>query len=292
MSECTLCPRRCGADRSLRRGVCRVGDAVVLGRAAPHYGEEPCISGERGSGAVFFAGCPLGCVYCQNYALSRAREGKTVSVERLAAIFRELEEKGVHNLNLVTGTQFVPEILSALDLARPGVPVVWNSSGYETAETVRALSCRVSVFLPDMKYALPGPAGRYSRATDYPETAKAAIREMARLTGPYELDAEGMLCRGVMIRHLVLPGQLENTRAVIDWVEETFAPGEVLFSLMAQYTPCGELTDFPELRRELTADEWETALAMLEASSIADGYFQEPSAAGEEAIPAFDGTGV
>ena len=292
MSDCRLCPRRCGADRSRGPGVCRAGTELRIGRAAPHYGEEPCISGERGSGAVFFAGCPLGCVYCQNYALSRGREGKPVTAERLAEIFRELEARGVHNLNLVTGSQYLPQILRALELARPAIPVVWNSSGYETAAAVAALSRYVSVFLPDMKYALPGPAERYSRAPDYPETAMAAIREMVRRTGPYELDGDGMLIRGVLIRHLVLPGQMENTRQVLRWVAESFLPGEVLFSLMAQYTPCGELKVFPELQRPLTPEEWRQAEDMLAESGIEDGYFQELSAAGAEEIPAFDGTGV
>ena len=292
MSECRLCPRRCGVDRSSVRGVCRMGEQIVVARAAPHYGEEPCISGRRGSGTVFFAGCPLGCVYCQNYALSRGREGKPVSVEHLADIFSRLAGEKVHNLNLVTGTQFIPGILRALELAKPAVPVVWNSSGYETEAAVRALSRRVDVFMPDMKYALSAPAARYSKAPDYPARARAAIRCMADLTGPYELDEEGMLRRGVLIRHLVLPGQRENTRAVLRWVGETFAPGEVLFSLMAQYTPCGSLKRYPELQRPLTREEWEDALSALEEAGIEDGYIQDPDASGQEAIPAFDGTGV
>lgn len=292
MSECRLCPRGCGADRERVRGVCRVGAEVTVARAAPHYGEEPCVSGERGSGAVFFAGCPLGCVYCQNYELSRGRAGETVTVERLAGIFGELEAMGVHNLNLVTGTQFAPQILEALRIAGPRVPVVWNTSGYETAETVCALAERVPVFMPDLKYAFSSTAARYSRAPDYPETARAAIREMVRLTGPYELDEKGMLRSGVLIRHLVLPGRIADTRAVLRWVSETFAPGTVLFSLMAQYTPCGDLTKTPELKRTLTAGEWDEALSALAEYGIEDGYVQELSAAGEEEIPAFDGTGV
>ena len=292
MSECRLCPRGCGADRERVRGVCRVGAEVTVARAAPHYGEEPCISGERGSGAVFFAGCPLGCVYCQNYELSRGRAGETVTVERLAGIFGELEAMGVHNLNLVTGTQFAPQILEALRIAGPRVPVVWNTSGYETAETVCALAERVPVFMPDLKYAVSSTAARYSRAPDYPETARAAIREMVRLTGPFELDENGMLRSGVLIRHLVLPGRIADTRSVLRWVSETFAPGTVLFSLMAQYTPCGDLTRTPELKRTLTADEWDEALSALAEYGIEDGYVQELSAAGEEEIPAFDGTGV
>ena len=292
MSECRLCPRGCGADRERTRGVCRVGAEVTVARAAPHYGEEPCVSGERGSGAVFFAGCPLGCVYCQNYELSRGRTGETVTVERLAGIFGELEATGVHNLNLVTGTQFAPQILEALRIAGPRVPVVWNTSGYETGETVCALAERVTVFMPDLKYAFSSTAARYSRAPDYPETARAAIREMVRLTGPYELDEDGMLRSGVLIRHLVLPGRIADTRAVLRWVSETFAPGTVLFSLMAQYTPCGDLTKTPELKRTLTAGEWDEALSALAEYGIEDGYVQELSAAGEEEIPAFDGTGV
>ena len=291
MSECRLCPRRCGADRSRERGACRTGEELIVARAAPHYGEEPCISGTRGSGAVFFAGCSLGCVYCQNYALSRGREGKSISVERLSEIFRELEARGVHNLNLVTGGHYTPQIIEALKLSKPGIPVVWNSSGYETPETVRALAPYVSVFLPDMKYALSAPAARYSRAPDYPETAKAAIREMVRLAGPWETD-DGILRRGVMIRHLVLPGQGENTRRVIRWVDEEFLPGEVLFSLMAQYTPWGALDRFPELNRPITEGEWNDALSALNDSGITDGYVQDPDASGAEAIPAFDGSGV
>ena len=292
MSECRLCPRGCGADRERVRGVCRVGAEVTVARAAPHYGEEPGVSGERGSGAVFFAGCPLGCVYCQNYELSRGRTGEAVTVERLAGIFGELEAMGVHNLNLVTGTQFAPQILEALRIAAPRVPVVWNTSGYETAETVSALAERVSVFMPDLKYAFSSTAARYSRAPDYPETARAAIREMVRLTGPYELDENGMLRSGVLIRHLVLPGRIADTRSVLRWVSETFAPGTVLFSLMAQYTPCGDLTRTPELKRTLTADEWDEALSALAEYGIEDGYVQDLSAAGEEEIPVFDGTGV
>lgn len=292
MTSCKLCPRQCGVDRIQVRGVCRMGGEAVVARAAPHFGEEPCISGEKGSGTVFFAGCTLRCVFCQNYELSRGRQGEAVSPARLADIFRRLEAQGVHNLNLVTGTQFVPAILEALDLAKPGIPVVWNSSGYETPETVRALSRHVSVFLPDMKYVLAGPAHRYSYAGDYPAAAKKAIETMVECTGPYELDENGMLTRGVLIRHLALPGQVENTRRVIRWVSETFLPGEVLFSLMAQYTPCGDLEKYPELRRTLTPEEWAQCLEELEASDIADGFVQELAAAGEDMIPDFDGTGV
>ena len=293
MSECTLCPRRCGADRAVMAGVCHATDKIRVARAAPHYGEEPCISGEHGSGAVFFSGCPLGCVFCQNYLLSRARQGKEISVERLAEIFSGLENQGVHNINLVTGTPYVPQILQALDMARPRIPVVWNSSGYESQETLRRLDGKVQIYLPDLKYLSSEMAGKYSKAPDYPTVATAAIREMVRQTDGYMLDEDGMLQRGVVIRHLVLPGHAENTRKVIRWVEENFAPGEVMFSLMAQYTPCGAAEKFPEINRPLTEEEWSGALAALEDSAIADGFVQELSASGEEQIPDFTaGTGV
>ena len=213
-------------------------------------------------------------------------------MERLAEIFSALEAKGVHNLNLVTGTPFVPQILEALGIAEPKIPVVWNTSGYETVGTVDALSERVSVFLPDYKYADPALAARYSRAPDYPAAARAAIRRMVGHTGAFELDRDGLLRRGVVIRHLVLPGQIENTRSVLRWIADTFAPGTVLVSLMAQYTPCGNLEQFPELRRTLTDEEWDAALAVLAETGLEDGYVQELSASGEEEIPAFDGTGV
>lgn len=292
MSGCTLCPRRCGAEREDTAGACRVKAAVKVARAAPHYGEEPCLSGEKGSGAVFFAGCPLGCVYCQNYELSRGRAGEELSVEDLAETFRSLERQGVHNLDMVTGTQYAPAIVQALELAKPRIPVAWNSSGYESLETVERLKPYVNIWMPDYKYRLPDPARRYSRAPDYPARAAEAILAMFRAAGPYELDENGLLRSGVLIRHLVLPGQVENTLAVIDWVSRTFAEGDVLFSLMAQYTPCGETGRFPELDRTLTQEEWDRCLAALEESNISEGFVQELGSDGTEQIPAFDGTGL
>lgn len=292
MKSCKLCPRQCGADRSESKGICRVGEGVRVARAAPHFGEEPCISGVKGSGAVFFAGCSLGCVYCQNYLLSRGLEGSDITVEQLADIFRRLEENGVHNLNLVTGTQFVPQIIEALERAKPTIPVAWNSSGYETVETVEALAPYVSIWMPDYKYALSETAKKYSHAPDYPEVARSAIERMVELAGPIDMDGDGLLRRGVVIRHLVLPGQVENSRRVIRWVDREFLPGEILFSLMAQYTPCGRAAQYPEINRMLLEEEWDAVLQSLQESDIEDGYVQELSAAGEEQIPAFDGTGV
>ena len=283
--RCSLCPRKCGAVRP--GGFCGMGENPVVSRAAPHFWEEPCVSGTRGSGAVFFAGCNLRCVYCQNYEISAGGRGREISPERLRGIFRELEAQGVHNLNLVTGTHFLPAILRALDPA-PRLPVVWNTGGYESLETLRALEGRVQVYLPDMKYADPALAGCLSAAPDYPETARAAILEMYRQTGPYELDADGLLRRGVMIRHLVLPGALDNTFDVLDWIAAAFRPGQVLVSLLGQYTPNGR--GGPD--RPLTEEEYTRAADYMAALGLLEGYTQDLASAEASYTPAFDGTGV
>ena len=292
MSVCTLCPRRCGVDRSAGVGFCGVPDRAMVCRAAPHFGEEPCISGTRGSGAVFFAGCNLGCVYCQNHAISRGGAGTALTVPELRELFLRLRDRGVHNLNLVTASHFSDIVAEALAGLTLGIPVVWNSSGYETVEQLRRLEGLVQVWLPDFKYADPALAARYSRAPDYPAVARAAIREMLRQAGPFQLDAEGMLQKGVLIRHLILPGAAENTLRVIDAVEDDFGAEAVLFSLMAQYTPMPGLERFPELQRPITRAEFERCRSYLEFSSIEHGFYQEPESSGEEMIPAWDGTGV
>lgn len=290
---CRLCPRNCGSLRTPETGggVCGQGLTARVARAAPHMWEEPPISGERGSGAVFFAGCALKCVYCQNYALSRGEMGVPVSPEKLREIYRRLIDRGVHNINLVTAGHFLPAVLESLREPLP-VPVVWNSSGYETVEQVRSLEGKVRVYLPDMKYMDSDLAQKYSAAPDYPETAKKAVLEMFRQTGPYVMGEDGLLRSGVMIRHLVLPGALENTRRVIDWVAGTFDAGDVLFSLMSQYTPMGRACDYPELDRRLTEDEYRQALGYMEERGIVDGFYQELDSAGEEYTPDFDLTGV
>jgi len=264
-------------------------DNPVVSRAAPHLWEEPCISGTdgRGSGAGFFAGCNLRCVFCQNYDISALRRGKEISPDRLREIFSELTASGVHNLNLVTGTHFLPAIRAALD-PRPAVPVVWNSGGYESTASLRTLEGLVQVYLPDLKYSQSSLAGRLSAAPDYPDAAAAAIREMFRQTGPYVLDDAGMLVRGVMIRHLVLPGELDNTFGVLDWIAETFRPGDVLVSLMGQYTPNGR--GGPD--RRLTPEEYGRACDYMAALGLLEGYTQELTSAEREYTPPFDGTGV
>lgn len=284
-APCMICPRQCGTVRP--SGVCGMPSEPVVSRAAPHFWEEPCISGERGSGAVFFAGCNLRCVFCQNYDISALRRGRTVTVERLREIFAELTAQGVHNINIVTGTHFAAVIREALTPAPP-IPVVWNCGGYESVETLKTLGGKVQVYLPDMKYSDGALAERLSAAPDYPAVAKAAIREMFRQTGPYELDGEGMLTRGVMVRHLVLPGELDNTFGVLDWLAETFRPGDILVSLMGQYTPNGH--GGPD--RRLTAEEYRRAVDYMEALGLLEGYTQELSSAESEYTPPFDFTGV
>ena len=288
---CTLCPRRCGAERTDTRagGLCGMPAAPVVARAMLHQWEEPCLVGDHGAGCVFFSGCNLRCCFCQNGTISREGFGKPISVERLRDIFRELIAQGAACMDLVTPTHFTPAILEALGDEKWPVPVVWNCGGYESVETLRLLEGKVQVYLPDLKYALPGPAKRYSGAEDYFERASAAILEMYRQTGPCVLE-DGRLKRGVVIRHLQLPGELENTRRCIDWVAETFRPGEVLFSLMSQYTPQPGAKG--PLARHVTGAEYRAAVAYMENCGITDGYTQERTSAREEYTPDFDLRGV
>ena len=298
METCTLCPRRCGALRSEHLtenipGVCRSPRAPVVARAGLHRWEEPVISGTRGSGAVFFSGCNLHCVFCQNYSISTGMRGREITVGRLKEIYRELVAQGAHNLNLVTPTHYAEAVLASLD-EPPPVPVVWNSNGYDSADTLRRFEGKVQIFLPDLKYADDDLARRYSGAGDYFKVATAAIDEMFRQVGRFELDENGMLRRGVVIRHLILPGCVENSLEVIRYVAERFKPGDVMFSLMRQYLPCGAVSKecFPELDRRVTDEEYEIVEQALFDSGIEDGFVQEADSASGEFIPAFDFTGV
>ena len=285
---CVLCPRKCGVDRNIQRGACNAPCFPYVAKAALHMWEEPPISGTNGAGTVFFSGCTLRCCYCQNGSISAGGQGKDISTARLREIFDELIARGAHNIELVTPTHFLPWILPALEPKLP-VPVVYNCGGYERVETLRLLEGKVQVYLPDMKYALEEPARQLSGAGNYPTAARAAIREMFRQVGPWEIR-EGLLVRGVLIRHLVLPGQLGNTRRVIDWVAETFRPGEVLFSLMSQYTPQPGAAG--PLARHVTRAEYRAAVRYMENCGIRDGFTQERTSAREEYTPAFDLTGV
>ena len=291
-TNCRLCPRACGADRaSGERGVCGADDTLRIARAALHEWEEPCISGSRGSGAVFFTGCNLRCCFCQNTTISMGGTGVPITAARLRDIYGELIEKGAHNINLVTPTPYKKAILESLAEPLP-VPVVYNCGGYETTATIDAFKGKVQIYLPDLKYLDPALAKRYSAAEDYPQVATEAILHMYDQVGPYEMDDDGILQKGVVIRHLILPGCLDNTKAVIDWVRDHFDDGQVLFSLMRQYVPCGRAADYPEINRRLTDEEYDEAEQYLFDSGIEDGFVQEKDSASEAFIPAFDGTGV
>ena len=290
---CNLCPRRCGALRDETRGLgrCRMPSVPVAARAALHHWEEPPISGSRGSGTIFFSGCSLGCVFCQNQEISHRDFGKVVSLERLGQICDELIAQGAHNINFVNPTHFTHAVRALLIRHPLPVPVVWNSGGYDRVETLRALEGLVDVYLPDLKYLDPDTAGRYSAAPDYPEAAAAAIREMVRQTGPCRFDGDGLLRRGTVIRHLILPGQVEQAKRVMDWVSREFPRGTVLFSLMSQYTPWGDLSACPELDRRLRPGEMRAAREYMENLGL-DGFTQERTSAREEYTPPFDLTGI
>lgn len=289
---CSQCPRRCGALRTRERGegCCRMPQDPVLARAALHFWEEPPISGKNGSGTVFFSGCSLGCVFCQNEEISRRDFGRRVTLERLREICRELVARGAHNINFVNPTHYA-HIIAALLEEPLGVPAVWNSGGYDRAETLKRLEGRIDVYLPDLKYLDAAPAGRYSAAPDYPEAARAALREMVRQTGPCVFDADGLIKRGVMIRHLILPGQLEGAKRVMDWVLREFGRETVRFSLMSQYTPWGQAAEFPEINRKLRRGEMRAAQAYLENLGL-EGFCQERTSAAREYTPPFDLTGI
>ena len=288
---CDLCPRRCGVERAPDKagGVCAMPAWPVAARVMLHQWEEPGLVGERGAGAVFFSGCNLRCKFCQNGVISQEGYGKPITPRRLREIFEELVEQGAACLDLVTPTHFTDAVLEALGEERWPVPVVWNCGGYESVETLKRLEGRVQVYLPDLKYALTEPAKAYSGAADYPETAKAAILEMFRQTGPYRME-NGQLKSGVLIRHLVLPGELENTKAVIDWVAAAFRPGEVLFSLMSQYTPQPGAAG--KLARKVTKAEYRAAEGYMADCGIADGFTQERTSAKEEYTPDFHLQGI
>lgn len=287
--NCTLCPRQCGVNRAAGQlGFCRMPAEPLLARAMLHRGEEPPISAERGTGAVFFSGCTLRCSFCQNAEISAGGRGVAVTAERLQEIFESLIAQGAQTLELVTPTHFLPSILPALTPKLP-VPVVYNCGGYERVETLRELEGLVDVYLPDMKYADNKLAAELSCAPDYFETAAAAIQEMYRQTGGAVIE-NGVLRRGVLIRHLVLPGHLENTLRVIEWVAEAFPKKDVLFSLMSQYTPMGRQK--PPLNRRISEAEYDGALSWMELCGLQNGFTQEFSSATTELLPEFNFDGI
>ena len=289
---CNLCPRMCGARRDAKRGngYCRMGAMPVVARAALHFWEEPCISGTKGSGTVFFTGCSLQCVFCQNEQISVRREvGRALTARELSDVFFRLIEQGAHNINLVNPTHFASGIAEALRFRPLPVPVVYNSGGYERAETLRMLEGLISIYLPDYKYRDSALSQRLSGAADYPEHAAEAILEMVRQTGPASFDGDGMLQRGTIVRHLILPGHTRNSIEVLDWLKENLPEG-TLVSLMAQYVPCGRAADYPEIDRRITKREYEKVQQHLFALGL-DGYVQERKSAKKDFIPPFDWRG-
>ena len=289
MTACMLCPRRCGADRTKAAGVCGAGDTLRVARAALHMWEEPCISGTRGSGTVFFSGCGLRCAFCQNEAISHGGVGEDITPAQLAGIFESLQAQGAHNINLVTAAHFVPQVIRALEIFRPSVPVVYNSSGYECVETLRMLEGYVDIYLPDFKYIDPAMAKLLSGAQDYPGAAIKAIGEMVRQTGKAVFDADGMMLRGTLIRHLVLPGLTGDSMRILDEIAERF-PGTPL-SLMGQYTPCGRAMEIPGMNRRIKKKEYARVLDHMQALGL-EGYRQALESASDAYVPAFDLTGV
>lgn len=293
MSEtCTLCPRNCGVVRENGElGFCGAGDVVKIARSALHFWEEPCISGENGSGTVFFSHCNMKCVYCQNFEISTCGKGYPVSVEDLAAKFLSLQEQGAENINLVTPTHYVPQIIDAICYARQqglSLPIVYNSGGYESVETVKLLDGFVDVYLVDVKYFSDKYAVRYSAAPNYFAHASAALDEMVRQVGSPSFDERGMMKHGVIVRHLMLPGLLFDTKKIIDYVYDTYGD-DVWLSLMSQYTPMPQAGEFPELSRKLDPKHYEAMVDYCAEKGITNAFVQEPDSATDAYIPQFEG---
>lgn len=293
--NCLLCPRKCGINRAAgQTGVCGVSAEIRVARAALHYWEEPCISGEKGSGAVFFSGCSLHCVFCQNREISDGKAGKIISKERLRDIFLELKAKGANNINLVTPGQYIPDIVWAVrDARRYGMelPIVYNTSGYENADELKQLEGIVDVYLPDFKYMDSALSAKYSRAKDYPSVAKQAISEMVRQQpGVVIDDATGLIQKGVIVRQLLLPGHLNDAKAILKYLHDTYQDS-IYISMMSQFTPIA-LKDYPEINRTVTRREYERLIDYAIKIGITNAFIQEGNVAKDSFIPAFDGEGV
>ncbi len=295
LKACSICPRECHADRANGQvGYCNTTKELMVARAALHLWEEPCISGEEGSGTVFFSGCALGCVYCQNYNISRAQAGKIITIERLAEIFLELQEKKANNINLVTAGHYIPQIVTAIEAAQENglkIPIVYNSSGYEKVESLKLLEGKVDIYLPDFKYMADEPARLYSSCRDYFRYASDAIREMVRQVGTPVFDDRGMLQRGVIVRHLTLPGYLEDSKNIIKYLYDTY--GDTIYiSIMNQYTPLPFVEDYPAINRRITPEEYEELVDYAIEIGVENGFIQEGETAAESFIPEFNLEGV
>lgn len=295
LKECHLCPRNCGVDRLAgQKGFCGVDAGIMVARAALHMWEEPCISGKEGSGAVFFSGCSLGCAFCQNRTISKGQSGKVITVEHLAELFLDLQAQKANNINLVTAGHFLPQVREALILAKEQgltIPVVYNSSGYEKAEMLRYLEGLVDIYLPDLKYLEADLAGKYSHAKDYPEVAMKALEEMVRQVGMPEFDERGMMKKGVIVRHLLLPGHVRNSKKVLEYLYGTYGD-QIYISLMNQYTPMPAMKDDPQLSRKVTDREYDRLLDHAISFGVTNCFIQEGETAKESFIPEFNGEGI
>ncbi|MEG0910345.1 MAG: radical SAM protein [Ruthenibacterium sp.] len=293
-AHCTLCPRACGANRQIFKGFCGGGAQVKVARAALHFWEEPCISGTRGSGTVFFSGCALQCCYCQNYTISAENFGKEISVTQLATIFLRLQTQGAHNLNLVSAGHYLPWVLEALQLVKPAlvIPIVYNTGGYETPEALAQLAGVVDIYLTDLKYCSPDLSREYSGAADYFSVASKAAAQMIAQVGAPHFDADGMLQKGVIIRHLALPGAVQDSKAVLHFMAENLPQKSFLTSVMSQYTPFYKACEHKALRRRISTYEYRQVVNTAVDLGLTDGFMQEKSSAKEEYTPAFDLAGV
>ncbi|MDD6145793.1 MAG: 4Fe-4S cluster-binding domain-containing protein [Oscillospiraceae bacterium] len=289
--KCNICPRGCGADRESTMGFCGVPNRFVIARAALHFWEEPPVSGTGGSGAVFFSGCHLGCVYCQNYQLSHCAYGTEVSDSRLGEIFHELTDQGAHNINLVNPTHYAVGLRRVLSKEKPQIPVVYNSSGYEKVQTLRTLEGLADVYLPDLKYIDPARSEKYSAAADYFDYAAKALQEMKRQCPENIYNGDGLIQRGLIVRHLVLPKNTNQSLKILDWIKENLGL-DTAVSLMSQYTPCGELENTPELRRRITRREYEKVVNYAEELGFETIFTQQLTSAEKKFIPDFDLTGI
>lgn len=287
---CNQCPRRCNVDRENALGYCKAPNAYKLARASLHFWEEPCISGKSGSGAVFFSGCNLGCVFCQNYEISHKCKGVEVSEERLIRIFEHLVDEGANNINLVNPTHYAVQLAHTLKKYKPPVPVVYNTSGYDSVDTLKLLDGLVDIYLPDFKYIRNDKALRYSRAEDYPQFAMPALTEMKRQVGNDVFDENGIMKRGMIIRHLVLPGNTNSAIQALDYLAENF--GDTYISVMAQYVPCTDLSEYNEINRKITKREYDKVVNHILELGLEKVFLQKLESATEDYIPDFDLSGV
>ena len=295
MTACRLCPRECGADRTKgEKGVCGASDKIICARASLHLWEEPCLSGDRGSGTVFFSGCNMGCVFCQNGQISHGGKGIEISPQRLCDIFFELRDAGAHNINLVTAGHFLPQVLGAVERAKVqniGIPFVYNSSGYEKREAIEKCEGLIDIFLPDFKYMENESAKKYSNAPDYPEIAKEAIEEMVTQQPTCIFDDKGIMQRGVIVRHLMLPSHLWESKKIIKYLYETYGD-KIFISIMSQYTPVGKLEKFPELMNTVSEKDYDELIDFAIELGVENAFIQEGGAAQESFIPDFNGEGI